>query len=50
MSVMREQENQVSPIRGADMLHRKRGRNLAMVGAIFACSALFYVITILRMF
>ena len=50
MSAMSEPENQATPIRGADMLRRKRGRNLAMLGAIFACSALFYLITILRMF
>ncbi|MDA0341685.1 MAG: hypothetical protein O3B74_08825 [Proteobacteria bacterium] len=50
MSAMSEPENQAEPIRGADMLRAKRGRNLAMLGAIFACSALFYLITILRMF
>ena len=48
MSVMSEPENP-TPVRAADMLRRKRGRNLAVLLAIFACCGLFYLITIIRM-
>jgi hypothetical protein len=50
MSVMSEPENETPPIRAADMLRQKRGRNLAVLLAIFACCGLFYLITIIRMF
>jgi len=47
MSVMTDQHP--SPERGEDLRRRKRGRNLAVLFAIFAFCALFYVITIVRM-
>lgn len=50
MSVMSKPENDMPPIRAADMLRQKRGRNLAVLLAIFACCGLFYLITIIRMF
>lgn len=51
MSVMSEpNDNEVPPVRAADMLRAKRGRNLAVLLAIFAFCALFYLITIVRMF
>lgn len=50
MSLMSEPEKAEPPIRAADMLRQKRGRNLAVVFGIFACAGLFYLITIIRMF
>jgi hypothetical protein len=51
MSAMNEpNENELPPVRAADMLRAKRGRNLAVLLAIFAFCALFYLITIVRMF
>jgi hypothetical protein len=50
MSVMSNSENDQTPVRGADMVRGKRGRNLAVLLAIFACCGLFYLITIVRMF
>lgn len=50
MSVMSEPENTPPPIRAADMLRQNRGRNLAVLLAIFACCGLFYLITIVKMF
>ncbi|MDG2285064.1 MAG: hypothetical protein P8N43_06010, partial [Alphaproteobacteria bacterium] len=50
VSVMSNSENDHTPIRGADMVRGKRGRNLAVLLAIFVCCGLFYLITIVRMF
>ncbi|MBL6597628.1 MAG: hypothetical protein ISP41_01950 [Alphaproteobacteria bacterium] len=51
MSAMTEpNDTEAPPIRAADMLRAKRGRNLGVLLAIFACCALFYLITIVRMF
>jgi hypothetical protein len=51
MSVMSEpNETESRPVRAADMLRAKRGRNLAVLLAIFSFCALFYLITIIRMF
>lgn len=50
MSAMSEPENNAAPIKASDMLRQKRGRNLAVLLAIFACCGLFYLITIVRMF
>jgi hypothetical protein len=50
MSIMSESEKMPPPIRAADMLRQKRGRNLAVLLAIFACCGLFYLITIIKMF
>ncbi len=44
------QDTENPPVRAADMLRAKRGRNLAVVLAIFAFCGLFYLITIIRMF
>ena len=50
MSIMIGPEKIPPPIRAADMLRQKRGRNLAVLLAIFACCGLFYLITIIKMF
>ncbi|NQW11202.1 MAG: hypothetical protein HQ481_15160 [Alphaproteobacteria bacterium] len=37
------------PVRSADMLRQRRGKNIALLSVIMALAALFFVITILRM-
>ena len=41
--------NDPQPVSGGSFRRRKRSRNIAILVAILACCALFYLITIVRM-
>lgn len=50
MSLMAEPDNANAARRSDEFRRSKRGRNLAILGVIFAFCALFYLITIIKMF
>lgn len=50
MSVNREERNESELKSGVTFRNTKRGRNLAVLAAVLGFSALFYLITIIRMF
>ena len=49
VTAMAEPDKDTGPRRSDEFRRSKRGRNLAILGAIFAFFALFYLITIVRM-